>query len=349
MQKRNIIYSLLVLFFLAGPGCAAEEQEKALQAQSVEQEQNSRVRRRGPRPAVVHDPSRLMARDGYFMFYVTARGPNAGVEERYFSPGSTEWVHNKHLLTGEGRPGWIKELLPDNDGSCWAPDIIEVDGELVMYYSMSEFDGIRNTAVGRAIATGEAPNMEWLDAGQPVLYSAIEEDTLSVIDPCPFEDEDGRLWLVMGGRRIWITELDKETGLLKERPDDFTFEEGDERFKMIATKEGWVEAAYLWKKDSWYYLFVNWGACCRRMRSTYNIRVGRSKKITGPYLDKDGVDLAKEGGSLVLEGEGRFIGPGHPGIYEHPSGKNSSSIIPPSMQCAFFILWHLASREPLTK
>jgi hypothetical protein len=60
MQKRNIIYSLLVLFFLAGPGCAAEEQEKALQAQSVEHEQNSRVRRRGPRPAVVHDPSRVV-------------------------------------------------------------------------------------------------------------------------------------------------------------------------------------------------------------------------------------------------------------------------------------------------
>ncbi len=322
MQKRNIIYSLLVLFFLACSGIAAEEQEKALQAQSVEQKQNSRVRRRRPKPAVVHDPSRIVARDGYFMFYVTARGPNAGVEERYFAPGSTQWVHNRHLFTGEDRPGWIKELLPDNDGSCWAPDIIEVDGELLMYYSMSEFEGIRNTAVGRAVAKGKAPNMEWFDAGQPVLYSPIEEDSLSVIDPCPFQDEDGRLWLVFGGRRIWITELDKKTGLLKEKPDDFTFQEGDKRFKLIATKKGWVEASYLWKKDGWYYLFVNWGACCRGMRSTYNIRVGRSKNITGPYLDKDGIDLAKQGGSLVLEGQGRFIGPGHTGIYEHPSGKN---------------------------
>jgi arabinan endo-1,5-alpha-L-arabinosidase len=50
------------------------------------------------------------------------------------------------------------------------------------------------------------------------------------------------------------------------------------------------------------------------VRSTYNIRVGRAKSITGPYLDKEGKDLVKGGGTLLLESEGRFIGPGHAGI-----------------------------------
>ena len=66
---------------------------------------------------------------------------------------------------------------------------------------------------------------------------------------------------------------------------------------------------------NYYYLFVNWGICCRGINSTYNIRVGRSKQITGPYLDRSGVDLLKGGGSLVLDTEKKFIGPGHAGIF----------------------------------
>jgi arabinan endo-1,5-alpha-L-arabinosidase len=77
-----------------------------------------------------------------------------------------------------------------------------------------------------------------------------------------------------------------------------------------------IEAAAIHRHDGHYYLFVNWGRCCRGVQSTYNIRVGRGREITGPYLDKEGVDLLKGGGSLVLETEGRFIGPGHAGILD---------------------------------
>ena len=59
---------------------------------------------------------------------------------------------------------------------------------------------------------------------------------------------------------------------------------------------------------------MNWGSCCRGVNSTYNIRVGRSRKITGPYIDKDGVDLLKAGGTLLLSNKGPLFGPGHAGI-----------------------------------
>ena len=52
------------------------------------------------------------------------------------------------------------------------------------------------------------------------------------------------------------------------------------------------------------------------MDSTYNIRLGRAREITGPYFDKHGVDLAQGGGTLLLATDGAFIGRGHAGILE---------------------------------
>ena len=75
-----------------------------------------------------------------------------------------------------------------------------------------------------------------------------------------------------------------------------------------------IEASYIYQRESYYYLFVNWGTCCKGANSTYNIRLGRSRKITGPYVDKDGVNLIDGGGSLFLGTKGPLIGPGHAGI-----------------------------------
>jgi arabinan endo-1,5-alpha-L-arabinosidase len=52
------------------------------------------------------------------------------------------------------------------------------------------------------------------------------------------------------------------------------------------------------------------------VNSTYHTRVGRSDKVTGPYLDKDGQDLLLGGGTTVVDTVGPFIGPGHAGIIE---------------------------------
>ena len=62
----------------------------------------------------------------------------------------------------------------------------------------------------------------------------------------------------------------------------------------------WVEAAYLHKHAGLYYLFVNWYGCCAGVDSTYEIHVGRSQLIHGPYLDKDGRDMKLGGGEIIL-------------------------------------------------
>ncbi len=74
------------------------------------------------------------------------------------------------------------------------------------------------------------------------------------------------------------------------------------------------------KHGGYYFLFVNWGQCCKGVDSTYEIRIGRSRKITGPYLEVAGESLATGGGTLFLKTEGDRIGPGHPSFIRDKRG-----------------------------
>ena len=64
-----------------------------------------------------------------------------------------------------------------------------------------------------------------------------------------------------------------------------------------------IEAPFIFKHDHYYYLFVSWDYCCRGTKSNYRVAVGRSKSVSGPYLDRDGKDMLKGGGTILLEGD----------------------------------------------
>jgi arabinan endo-1,5-alpha-L-arabinosidase len=59
-----------------------------------------------------------------------------------------------------------------------------------------------------------------------------------------------------------------------------------------------------------YYLFFSRDFCCQGLESTYNIAVGRSDSITGPYVDAEGKELLDGGGTAVLATDGGRVGPG---------------------------------------
>jgi arabinan endo-1,5-alpha-L-arabinosidase len=75
-----------------------------------------------------------------------------------------------------------------------------------------------------------------------------------------------------------------------------------------------LSTSFLYPHGRHYYLFLNWCTCCRGTNSTYNIRVGRSERMTGRYLDRSGVDLMAGGGTRLVGSCGAFVGPGHAGI-----------------------------------
>jgi arabinan endo-1,5-alpha-L-arabinosidase len=206
-------------------------------------------------------------------------------------------------------PAWTAAAVPDNRRMYyWAPDIIHVGGRYLLYYAVSTF-GKKVSAIG--LATNPAldpadPSFAWTDHG-PVVQSG-EQDDFNTIDPSVARDAHGGLWLAFGSfwSGIKLIQLDPATGL-RLAPDS----------PMSALAHAHeIEASCVYWHPPHYYLFVDWGLCCKGVHSTYNIRVGRSDKITGPYLDQDGIDLLHGGGTLLLGSDGPFIGPGHAGILD---------------------------------
>jgi arabinan endo-1,5-alpha-L-arabinosidase len=120
---------------------------------------------------------------------------------------------------------------------------------------------------------------------------------------------DGRLWLSYGTYfgYIRLVELDPKTGkrVAGNQPVNIAID---------------MEASAMMYRDGWYYLLGTHGTCCDGANSTYNIRVARSKKVTGPYLDNMGIDTLKGGGKLFVAASGRFVGPGHFGLLDLGDG-----------------------------
>ena len=251
-----------------------------------------------------HDPSTIV-KDGA-RYYVFATGPGIRTKS---SPDLLEWQNGNPVFNWPAT--WMTKAVPGFRGSLWAPDVIRLNGKFYLYYSISTF-GKQTSAI--ALATSptldqSATNYHWTDCGAVIQSST--NSPFNTIDPSVFLDADGKLWLAFGSywKGIFLTELNPQTG------------------KRISTNAppqqlAWnhsIEAACLTRHADFYYLFVNWGECCKGTNSTYEVRVGRSEKITGPYRDRDGNDLTTGGGSPFLQTSGRFIGPGHIGIVDDGS------------------------------
>jgi arabinan endo-1,5-alpha-L-arabinosidase len=123
-------------------------------------------------------------------------------------------------------------------------------------------------------------------------------------------DRGGGLWLAWGSfwDGIKMARIDPATGL---RP------RGDSNLYSLACRprsrggNTAVEAPYIITHGDFYYLFVSFDQCCRGIDSTYFIVCGRSRDITGPYVDVNGRALMDGGGSIVITSNERFKGPGH--------------------------------------
>ena len=137
----------------------------------------------------------------------------------------------------------------------------------------------------RLIPTRPTTNGKWAEKSIPPTASKIATASTRAHF---YDANSGKLWLTFGSYfgYIRVVELDPKTGKRID-PTKFT----DVSINM--------EATTMIYHDGWYYLLGTRGSCCRGADSGYNIRVGRSKSPTGPFVDDQDVPLIKGGGKLL--------------------------------------------------
>ncbi|GAA1437723.1 hypothetical protein GCM10009616_39960 [Microlunatus lacustris] len=229
---------------------------------------------------------------------------------------------SKDLRTWEDLPPVFTELparvlaaigatAADAPRDAWAPDLSWTGREWRLYYSASRF-GTTNSVT--ALATTKSldpasPAYGWVDQG-PVLESEAGSSGDNAIDANYVADGRGGSWLTFGSffGGLKIVALDPATGKLAA---------GAEILPLVDRKIQYnpVEGPSIIRHGGYYYLFAAFDYCCRGVESDYRVVVGRSRTVTGPYLDKDGVSLLEGGGTEVLRGYNEFQGTGHPDVY----------------------------------
>ena len=242
----------------------------------------------------IHDPSTVILCDGKYYTFGTGGGG---------------------LISDDG---WTWNSGAVRPGGGVAPDVIHIGDRYYVTYARG----------GGGLAGGHASNVyvmwtKTLDPKSPdfgfkddtVVASSNGVEDCDAIDPAFLLDPtDGRLWLTYGTYfgYIRIVELDPETGtrMPNNRPLNIAID---------------CEATAMMYRDGWYYLLGTHGTCCDGANSTYNIVVGRSKKVTGPFLDNMGMDMLKGGGKFFVGASGRFVGPGHFGLLDLGDGAQKFS------------------------
>lgn len=259
----------------------------------------------------IHDPSALIKQNGRYYTFGTGDGIRI-----LSSTNLRDWTASRVF---NAPPAWTTTAVPSFTGNFWAPDVAYFNGRYHVYYSVSNW-GTIDSAIG-LVTTPSLESPVWTDQGKIVQSDAASEagpDTdltaYNCIDPSVLVDTDGRVWLIFGSysNGILVAEINPATGKRLNTQVTRIANNGPGFFSNT------TEGAYVYKYNGYYYLFLNFGGCCSGVDSTYNIRVGRSASIAGPYRDRNGVDMNSGGGTMLFESTGRWMGPGHAGIlYEN--------------------------------
>jgi arabinan endo-1,5-alpha-L-arabinosidase len=261
----------------------------------------------------VHDPVMIKGGDTWYLFCTGGR-PGQGVIPIRTSKDLREWKLAGSVLPQ--LPEWATREIPGARGA-WAPDISYFNGRFHLYYAVSTF-GSRNSAIGLTTTRTldpASPDYRWVDEGM-VLRSHQESDDWNAIDPNLYIEDREHVWLNWGSfwGGIKMRRIDAATGKLSAEDTTLYSLAARPRAEPVG---GSVEAPFLIRRGEYFYLFVSFDRCCRGANSSYNVVVGRSRKVTGPYLDKAGKEMTAGGGSLVIASTmGEWRGPGHEAVVE---------------------------------
>ena len=256
----------------------------------------------------------------FFIFYFLFSPVRAQIGAPYIhDPSTIAECDGKWYTFGTGGgglisdDGWSWHSGAERPGGGAAPDVLKIGDRYLCIYGATG-GGLFGGHNGRILTMWnktldpKSPDFKWTTPVEVASSDGMED--CDAIDPCLLLDPTtGRLWATYGTYfgNIRLIELDPKTG---------------ERVKGNVEKDVAIdcEASALMYKDGWYYLLGTHGTCCDGVNSTYNIVVGRSRSVEGPYVDNVGRDMYHGGGRMVIAACDRKTGAGHFGRYIFDDG-----------------------------
>lgn len=232
------------------------------------------------------DPTIIKGDDGYFYVYATESKKQLPI---YRSQNLTDWEYVGAAFSPEERPDFVE------GAAIWAPDVTKVGDKYVMHFSMSTWGGEWECGIGSAWA--DSPAGPFHDARK--MFVSNEVGVQNCIDPFYIE-ENGKKYVFFGSfHGIHALEL---------TADGLSVKSGSKPRKVAGSA---YEGTYILKRDGYYYLFASEGTCCEGLKSSYHTVVGRSKKLMGPYVDRNGRKMLDNHHETILQKNDGFVGPGH--------------------------------------
>lgn len=180
-------------------------------------------------------------------------------------------LHSRDLVDWSLEGYALPRLVPEKDfenprqgGGVWAPSIRHHDGLYRIYYPDPDS--------GIYVVTAKDPHGPWSD---PVLVKGGK----GLIDPCPFRDKDGKVYLIhawaksRAGFANVLTLLELDSTGTKFQKDLGIVIDGN-------ALPGWttLEGPKIYRIGEWYYVFAPAGGVKEGWQAVF-----RSKDIQGPY------------------------------------------------------------------
>ncbi len=270
---------------------------------------------------MTHDPAAYYDADSD-MYYIYSTGA--------LGKRSKDLIHYENI--GKVVPEVPKEAREwTNSDDIWAPDIVKVGKEYRLYCSNSSW-GVQRSCI--FLAVSDSPAGPFVPRGIVLKTDACLP--VNGIDANIITDaKTGQMYMLYGSfwGGCYVLPLDASTGLAKnaaarewKQDSDGTLSHSLEEIvgTPVAARPAWqsgaIEGPYMiyHPGHDYYYLFVSYGS----LKSDYNIRVGRSKSILGPFVDAMGrnliatEDAANDVGELLMAGyqwnDGvAYMAPGH--------------------------------------
>lgn len=204
----------------------------------------------------------------------------------------------------------------------WAPEPVYQNGSYYLYFTVTDVADRHSPEKGCeadsgiAVATSASPAGPWRPAERLVVAPRRAGAGCNfhwTFDPDVVEDAQGDRFLYYGsyGGGIHVQRLSKD-GLRVE---------GDPVRIGAANR---YEGAEVVRAGRHWYLFASSTDCCRGPLTGYALYVGRAASPEGPFLDREGNDMAaaRVGGTPVLVQNGnRWVGAGHNTVFQDAAGQ----------------------------